>query len=136
MKFRNLTITKEMQQAFPGLTQKSFGYRCAVVLLTGILSMSPTAARAIGLSVSQQLAESSDSIAVVSRPETKLAVKPMDSDQLSPPIVSKLRKEVSQRTGIPSGKIRVVESARKLWLNGCLELRKPGEFCTEATVEG
>lgn len=56
--------------------------------------------------------------------------------QLPPPLASKLRQDLSQQTGIPPGKLRVVEATRRTWSDGCLGLAQPGENCSFAMVEG
>jgi hypothetical protein len=47
-----------------------------------------------------------------------------------------LRRDLSQRLGVPVGRLKVVEASAQDWSNGCLELAAPGEFCTQAIVEG
>ncbi len=51
-------------------------------------------------------------------------------------MVNTLRQALSQQTGIPAKKLRVIESSQKTWPNGCLGLAKPDELCTQMMVPG
>lgn len=44
--------------------------------------------------------------------------------------------DLSKQTGIPAGQLQITQYSRQTWSNGCLGLAKPGEICTQATVEG
>jgi hypothetical protein len=57
-------------------------------------------------------------------------------DSFPPPLANRLRQDLSQRTGIPTGKLRVIEASRKTWSDGCLGLGGAAESCLQALVEG
>lgn len=46
------------------------------------------------------------------------------------------RQDLSRQAGIPVEKLRITESSRKTWPDGCLGLPKPNQLCTQALVEG
>jgi len=48
----------------------------------------------------------------------------------------RLRQDLSKRTGKPPQVFRVTEATQKTWSNGCLDLARPDELCTESLVEG
>ncbi|MCU0548341.1 MAG: hypothetical protein MUC48_03240 [Leptolyngbya sp. Prado105] len=48
----------------------------------------------------------------------------------------RVRKDLARRVGIPTHELRVIEAERKTWGDGCFELAKPDEFCTQQLVEG
>ncbi len=45
-------------------------------------------------------------------------------------------KDVSNRENIPLYKLRIIGYTQETWRNGCLEILKPGEMCTQALVPG
>ncbi|MEA5595040.1 hypothetical protein [Rivularia sp. UHCC 0363] len=45
-------------------------------------------------------------------------------------------KDVSNREKIPQPKLTIVDYSQQTWRNGCLEVLKPGEMCTQALVPG
>lgn len=47
-----------------------------------------------------------------------------------------LRQNLSRRLGIPVNKLRITAAERKTWRDGCLELAKANEMCTQQLVEG
>lgn len=51
-------------------------------------------------------------------------------------LVNTLRQALSQQTGIPAKKLRVIESSQKTWPNGCLGLARPDEMCTQMMIPG
>jgi hypothetical protein len=119
--FRNKSIKQKP------LRQFSSALLVAGVLWIGLEGMSLPNANALEISTpSKRLDE-----------RAVLAQNPGEKNaQLSPPIANSLRQDLSKRVGIPVGKLHVTEATRKTWSNGCLGLPKPGEFCTEALVEG
>ena len=44
--------------------------------------------------------------------------------------------DISRRQNIQISKLKITKSAQQTWNNGCLELPKPQELCTEALVPG
>lgn len=48
----------------------------------------------------------------------------------------RVRKDLARRVGIPTTELRVMQAERKTWGDGCLELPKTDEFCTQQLIEG
>jgi len=48
----------------------------------------------------------------------------------------RVRRDLARRVGIPAKDLRVTETQRQTWKNGCLELAAPDEMCTQQLVEG
>lgn len=128
-------MTKRIQQ-LPNLLQEWGVLRsgktpiynlCSILALVGVLSVSSgligtSEARAGRIGIFHQL---------------ELAQKSGEkATQISPALANKLRQDLSKRIGVPSGKLRVVESTRKTWSDGCLGLPKPNEMCSMALVQG
>ena len=44
--------------------------------------------------------------------------------------------DVSRITNINPNRLKIISYSQQTWPNGCLGLPKPGEFCTQALVEG
>ena len=53
-----------------------------------------------------------------------------------PSAVSAVRAKVAADLGVREGLVLVMTAYEKTWTNGCLDLGKPGEACTEALVQG
>lgn len=51
-------------------------------------------------------------------------------------LVNAVRRDVSQRTGVPVGKVRITEVSRATYPNSCLGLPKPDEICAQVIVQG
>ncbi len=51
-------------------------------------------------------------------------------------VVNAVIKDVSRRENIPQTRLRIFDYNKATWRNGCLEVLKPGEMCTQATVPG
>ncbi|WP_421659299.1 hypothetical protein [Leptothermofonsia sp. ETS-13] len=114
------------------LSQGQLGHYCSVLVLMGIVS----------LGYSFTLLPSADASELSTIPTMAVTgihfaqIAGTSSTQLPPAIANTLRQDLSKRTGVPVGKLGVVESTRKTWPNGCLGLPKSDEFCTQAMVEG
>jgi len=67
-------------------------------------------------------------------PGTK--TKPVSSSEPSATLVSSLQQNLSKQTGIPTDKLKIVESKQKTWSDGCLGLGKSEEMCSQAMVQG
>ncbi len=65
-----------------------------------------------------------------------ISATPTQTAQPPQSLVNTLRQSLSKQTGIPAKKLRVIESSQKNWANGCLELAKPDEMCTQMIVSG
>jgi hypothetical protein len=51
-------------------------------------------------------------------------------------VIAATRQDLSQKTNIPINRLQIQGAKRQTWPDGCLGLAKPGEFCTQALVEG
>ncbi|MBF2066786.1 MAG: hypothetical protein IGS39_20560 [Calothrix sp. C42_A2020_038] len=68
-------------------------------------------------------------------PEAKATVK-VSASNLPLSVRNAIFSDLSRRQGILPSKISIVESSKRTWNNGCLELAQPGELCTQALVPG
>lgn len=105
----------------------SVGHLATTLLLTSLLSIGVLPGRSA-------LAATDVVVPTTDAPEGWVSQTTKPS--LSPAIANVLRQDVSKRTKIPVGKIRVSEATQKTWANGCLELAKPDEMCSMAMVNG
>ncbi|MCX7594045.1 MAG: hypothetical protein N2235_09835 [Fischerella sp.] len=92
------------------------------LILTSILSISS----------SFTLLKSAMAVPRENVPETVNAV----SNGLPPSVAKAVLQDVSRTQGILPNKLKILEFNQKTWRNGCLNLPKPGEFCTQALVPG
>jgi hypothetical protein len=51
-------------------------------------------------------------------------------------VIIATRQDLSQKTKIPISQLQVKSATTQTWSDGCLGLANPGEFCTQALVEG
>ena len=51
-------------------------------------------------------------------------------------VIAAARQDLSRKTKISVNRLQIQASQPKTWPDGCLGLAKPGEFCTQALVEG
>ncbi|MEM6403077.1 MAG: hypothetical protein AAF757_23085, partial [Cyanobacteria bacterium P01_D01_bin.116] len=51
-------------------------------------------------------------------------------------VVNAVTKDLSRRENIPQTRLRIVGYSQETWRNGCLEVLKPGQMCTQALVPG
>lgn len=58
------------------------------------------------------------------------------TDRLPPQVANAVRQDLSRRTRIAPGKLRITQFSRESWPNGCLGLAAPDEICTLAIVPG
>jgi hypothetical protein len=114
------------------LNQRRWGDYCSALVLVGILSL--------GFSLAPLSSVNASELPIISpmaMTDVHFAqIAGNSSAQLPPAIANTLRQDLSKRTGFPVGKLRVVESTRRTWPNGCLGLPKPNEFCTQMMIEG
>ncbi|MEO1560034.1 MAG: hypothetical protein AAFS12_10545, partial [Cyanobacteria bacterium J06632_19] len=69
-------------------------------------------------------------------PSTIQAQRQNNRSGLPLAVVNAVIKDVSRNQNIPQTKLRVVGYSKETWRNGCLEVVKPGEMCTQALVPG
>ncbi|MBL1173867.1 hypothetical protein [Pantanalinema sp. GBBB05] len=105
----------------------TWGYLTTTFLLTGLLS--------VGFISGCNAAPAPD-VVVPTTTVSGNEISQNSQSQLPPAIATTLRQDLSQRTKIPVGKLRVSEATAKTWANGCLELAKPDEMCSMALVNG
>ena len=51
-------------------------------------------------------------------------------------VIEAARQDLSQKTKISVNRLQIQAAQRQTWPDGCLGLAKPGEFCTQALVQG
>ena len=51
-------------------------------------------------------------------------------------VIDATRQDLSRKTKISVNRLQIQASQPKTWPDGCLGLAKPGEFCTQALVQG
>jgi hypothetical protein len=51
-------------------------------------------------------------------------------------LINQIRQDLARRVGIQPQALRVTEATRQTWNNGCLGLAAPGEYCTQALIDG
>ncbi|WP_336622353.1 hypothetical protein [Chlorogloeopsis sp. ULAP01] len=98
------------------------------LILTGILSVS------YGLIVFKSAtANPSNSL-----PETvnEFQKEKIKKSGLPQPVARSVLQNLSGREGILPNKLEIIEYSQQTWRNGCLELPKPDELCTQALVPG
>jgi len=119
--------------------QKALNRFCLIVILTGVVSTGVGfvgLGEAIALTPLQSFPTSPVLVSLTREGAPTLVNQPTSATALPPSLSNKVRQDLSKRTGLPPGRLRVVESSRKSWPNGCLGIEKPDEFCTMAMVEG
>ncbi len=100
----------------------------ATLVLTSILSLSGSLTLLQAANAAPtQLAQSAAS---------EILKDKQGDNRLPPRLANAVRQDLSRRVGIAPGKLKITEFSRKTWLNGCLGLSLPGEFCAEALVPG
>lgn len=57
-------------------------------------------------------------------------------DRLPRAIANAVRRDVSEKTGIPRGRLRVTESSQQQWPDTCLGLPQAAEVCGEVLIQG
>ncbi len=60
----------------------------------------------------------------------------LKKDSLPPPVARAVLQDISRRQGILPSRLKIIEYTRKTWRNGCLELPRPDELCTQVLVPG
>ncbi|WP_009634394.1 hypothetical protein [Synechocystis sp. PCC 7509] len=58
------------------------------------------------------------------------------NSQLPPRVANAVLVNLSKQTRISVKQLKITQSSRQTWSDGCLGLAKPGENCTQAIVEG
>ena len=118
----------------------------SVLVLTGTLSVGTGltllhSATAAPRNISQELADEividySDRVEQTSWRSFLAESNDSRVNRLPHAVAEATRQDLSRQVGIPVEKLRITESSRKTWPDGCLGLSKPDELCTQALVEG
>ncbi|WP_066382297.1 hypothetical protein [Anabaena sp. CA = ATCC 33047] len=58
------------------------------------------------------------------------------SNRLPQSVANAVLQDVSRRAGIPRRNLEISDYSQQTWRNGCLNLQKPEELCTQALVPG
>lgn len=90
------------------------------------------------LSVSTSLTVINAAVAYPEIPQTANAqAQPAANENRLPPrVANAVRQDLSRKTGIAPGQLRITQFSRQTWPDGCLGLPEPDQFCTQALVEG
>lgn len=51
-------------------------------------------------------------------------------------VAAAVRQDLSQKVNIPPEKLKITGYTQETWSNGCLDLPRPDELCSQALVEG
>lgn len=68
--------------------------------------------------------------------ESVLAQSSPRDNRLNQSIIKAIREDLARKTGIAPGQLRIAQSSRQTWPDGCLGLAEPDQICTQALVEG
>ncbi|WP_427162180.1 hypothetical protein ACQFX9_11805 [Aliinostoc sp. HNIBRCY26] len=98
------------------------------LMLTSILSVSG------GLIFSQNA--NALSVGLLADSTQEIVKQNLKSAALPRVVANAVLRDISNREGIAINKLKITDSSRQTWSNGCLELPKPDEFCTQALVPG
>lgn len=59
-----------------------------------------------------------------------------DVSNLPGSVAKAVLQDASKRSNLPTEKLRIVDSVKRDWSDGCLELAKPGIMCIQQVVSG
>ena len=122
----------------------------AVLALTGIMSVANEFALlksaiatpvVVPTSQNYELANADNNVVVSQRQnnsQTIIQVQSQNNTRSGLPVavMNAVIKDVSRNQNIPLQKLRISAYSQETWRNGCLEVIKPGEGCTQALVPG
>lgn len=122
----------------------------AVLLLTGIISVANEFALlksaiatpvVVPTSQNYELANASNNIVVSQQQnnsQTTIQVQGQNNRRSGLPlaVMNAVIKDISRNENIPQNRLRISGYSSETWRNGCLEVLKPGEMCTQALVPG
>ena len=122
----------------------------AVLALTGIMSVANEFALlksaiatpvVVPTSQNYQLANADNNIVVSQQQNNSQTIIQVQSQNvrtsgLPLAVMNAVIKDVSRKENIAETKLRIVGYSQENWRNGCLEVLKPGEMCTQALVPG
>ncbi|MGB3637427.1 MAG: hypothetical protein WBA39_07610 [Rivularia sp. (in: cyanobacteria)] len=122
----------------------------AVLALTGIISVANEFALlksaiatpvVVPTSQNYELANASNNVVVSQRQsnsQTTIQLQSQNNTRSGLPVavMNAVIKDISRNQNIPLQKLRISGYSQETWRNGCLEVLKPGEMCTQALVPG
>ncbi len=122
----------------------------AVLALTGIISVANEFALlksaiatpvVVPTSQNYELANAGKNVVISQRQnnsQTTVQVQAQNNRRSGLPleVVNAVIKDVSRNENIPQTRLRISAYSPETWRNGCLEVLKPGEMCTQALVPG
>lgn len=59
-----------------------------------------------------------------------------DVSNLPGSVAKAVLQDASKRSRLPVEKLRIVDSVKRNWSDGCLEIAKPGTLCTQQVIPG
>lgn len=125
---------KPLLQSHPSkivLTKTAKGQILSALILAGILSVG-TSLTLIDAAVAypQSPPQSASEAEISQRPQR-------DRDNRLPTqVANAVRQDLSSRTRIAPGKLKITQYSQQTWPNGCLGITEPDQLCTQALVEG
>jgi hypothetical protein len=122
----------------------------AVLALTGMISVAnefalikSAIANPVVVPTSQnyELANADNNLVVSQRQSNSQTIIQVQSQNnrrsgLPVAVMNAVIKDVSRKENIPQNRLRIIGYSQETWRNGCLEVLKPGEMCTQALVPG
>ncbi|MFB2921871.1 hypothetical protein [Aerosakkonema funiforme] len=109
----------------------------SALVLAGILSLgSSFTVLKTAVAYPQNLAQSTSE--TVETTSELISQSPSDAraNRLPAQVDRAVRQDLSAKTGIAPGKLRITRYSRQTWPDGCLGLAEPDRICTQALVEG
>lgn len=67
---------------------------------------------------------------------SSLLISQQSGDNVPTVILEAVRQDLARRYKIAPNQLKLVQSSRQTWPDGCLGLAKPDEICTQALIEG
>ena len=99
-----------------------------VLLLTGILSVGN------GLTLLKSATATPTDLLPANKNE--VLERNLAKNRLPQPVADAVLQAVSRRERISTPQLEITDFSQQTWRNGCLDLPKPNEFCTQALVSG
>ena len=99
-----------------------------VLLLTGILSVGN------GLTLLKSATATPTDLLPANKNE--VLERKLAKNHLPQPVADAVLQAVSRRERISTPQLEITDFSQQTWRNGCLDLPKPNEFCTQALVSG
>ena len=144
------TINSLMKASSKGNSNTNQARVLAILALTGIISVgneftllnsANAASSVISTSQNYELDNLQKSVVVEqqqsnSQTIAQIQVQNVRKQGLPVVVANAVIKDVSRRENIPESRLRILDYSQQTWRNGCLEIVKPDEICTQALVPG